>query len=197
MNQKKTIQLPPPACHFDALLSPTPRGARLARVLAVDWLRTRGLPYRVTESAEQIVAELAANAATHGRVSGRDFCLALLADADALRIEVTDTRRDGLPRLRPPTPDANSGRGLLLVEALADRWGSGSVPSPGRPYGSNSTCRAPELRESFAHRSPSGGTPVAGTIPGLKTPERKNPTKPHPSRPGRTLTRLSEKHQLG
>ncbi|MCY0927411.1 ATP-binding protein [Streptomyces sp. H27-H1] len=132
MNQKKTIQPPPPACRFDALLSPTPRGARLARVLAVDWLRTRGLPHRVTEAAEQIVAELAANAATHGRVSGRDFLLALLAEADAcvLRIEVTDTRREGLPRLRPPTPDADSGRGLLLVEALADRWGVGLGPVP-------------------------------------------------------------------
>lgn len=130
MNQKKTIELPMPTRHFDVLLSPTPRGARLARLLAVDWLRTQGLPYRVTQAAEQVVAELAANAATHGRVAGRDFRLALLADADALRIEVTDTRGDDLPRLRPPAPDADSGRGLLLVEALADRWGVGLGPVP-------------------------------------------------------------------
>lgn len=131
MNQKKTIELPSPACHFDALLSPTPRGARLARLLAVDWLRTRDLPYRVTQAAEQIVAEFAANAATHGRVSGRDFRLVLLAGVGVLRIEVTDTRGDGLPRLPPPPgPDAESGRGLLLVEALADRWGVGVGPVP-------------------------------------------------------------------
>lgn len=189
MNQKKTIQLPPPACHFDALLSPTPRGARLARVLAVDWLRTRGLPYRVTESAEQIVAELAANAATYGRVSGRDFCLALLADADALRIEVTDTRRDGLPRLRPPTPDANSGRGLLLVEALADRWGSGSVPSPGRPYGSNSTCRA----LSCGNRSPTGARPVGRRWQGRSqdSRHRRERTPPNPTPPAQGARSLA------
>ncbi|MFJ7270769.1 ATP-binding protein [Streptomyces sp. NPDC099050] len=130
MNQKKVIQLPSPATQFDVLLSPTPRGARLARLLAVDWLRTLDLPYRVTQAAEQVVAELAANAATHGRVAGRDFRLALLSGADSLRIEVTDTRGDGLPVLRVPAPGADSGRGLLLVEALADRWGVGLGPVP-------------------------------------------------------------------
>ncbi|MCY0955204.1 ATP-binding protein [Streptomyces sp. H27-S2] len=130
MNQKKTIELPSPAPCFDVLLSPTPRGARLARLLAVDWLRTLGLPYRVTQAAEQIVAELAANAATHGRVSGRGFRLALLAGTDALRIEVTDTRGEDLPLLSTAAPDASSGRGLVLVEALADRWGVGLGPAP-------------------------------------------------------------------
>ncbi len=88
MNQK-IFELPSPAPCFDVLLSPTPRGARLARSLAVDWLRTLGLPYRVTRDAEQIVAELAGNVATHGQVSGRGVRLALVAGTDALRIEVT------------------------------------------------------------------------------------------------------------
>lgn len=130
MNHKKVIQPPSPTAHFDVLLSPTPRGARLARVLALDWLRTLGLPHPLTQAAEQVVAELAANAATHGRVSGRGFRLALIADADALRIELTDTRGDGLPVLRPPAPDVDCGRGLLLVEAFADRWGVGLGPAP-------------------------------------------------------------------
>ncbi|MGI5356373.1 ATP-binding protein [Streptomyces sp. CA-252508] len=116
---------------FGVLLSPTPRGARLARLLAVEWLRTRHeVPYRVTEAAAQVVAELAANAATHGRVAGRSFRLALLCDGGVLRVEVTDTRADDLPHRRPPAPDAESGRGLLLVEALADRWGAGAGPAP-------------------------------------------------------------------
>ncbi|MYW49170.1 ATP-binding protein, partial [Streptomyces sp. SID161] len=38
-------------------------------------------------------------------------------------IEVTDTRGDRLPRLTTPAEDGESGRGLLLVAALADRWG--------------------------------------------------------------------------
>ncbi|MFI6373848.1 ATP-binding protein [Streptomyces sp. NPDC050546] len=130
MNQEKSTQLLSPTDHFSVLLSSTPRGARLARLLATDWMRTRGLPHRVAEAAEHLVAELAANAATHGRLPGRDFRLVLLSAPATLRIEVTDTRADDLPRNRPPTPDAESGRGLLLVEALADRWGVQLGPVP-------------------------------------------------------------------
>jgi hypothetical protein len=43
---------------------------------------------------------------------------------------VTDTRGDALPRHRHPSPDAESGRGLLLVEALANRWGTELGPVP-------------------------------------------------------------------
>lgn len=36
---------------------------------------------------------------------------------------MTDTRDDRLPQTRPVDGEAESGRGLLLVDALADRWG--------------------------------------------------------------------------
>ncbi|WP_234434241.1 ATP-binding protein [Streptomyces sp. NRRL F-5126] len=102
-------------------LSSTPRGARLARLLTDVQLREWGLP---SDPALLIVAELAANAATHGRVPGRDFRLVLRLHADGvLRIEVTDTRGESLPEAQPPCADAESGRGLLLVDALAHRWG--------------------------------------------------------------------------
>ncbi|MEU6590449.1 ATP-binding protein [Streptomyces sp. NPDC046881] len=103
------------------LLSSTPRGARLARLLAVNALRNWGLPH---ERASHVVAELAANAATHGRVPGRSFRLTLYVVGGTLRIEVTDPRGDRRPVLREPGAGAESGRGLLLVEALADRWGT-------------------------------------------------------------------------
>ncbi|MFF6811773.1 ATP-binding protein [Streptomyces sp. NPDC012403] len=109
-----------PVRNFSLQLSSTPRGARLARLLATEQLRTWGLP---PHPAELIVAELAANAITHGRVSGRDFRLLLYVVGDTLRIEVTDTRGDRLPCPRHSATDAESGRGLLLVDALADRWG--------------------------------------------------------------------------
>ncbi|WP_079176664.1 ATP-binding protein [Streptomyces sp. MUSC 14] len=105
--------------HFTVLLSSTPRGARLGRLLAADQLRSWGLP---TDPATHIVAELAANAATHGRLPGRSFRLTLYVVGRTLRIEVTDTRGDRLPRLQVPDNHAESGRGLLLVDALADRW---------------------------------------------------------------------------
>jgi anti-sigma regulatory factor (Ser/Thr protein kinase) len=113
--------------NFSVQLSPTPRGARLARLLATEQLRTWGLPL---DPARQIVAELASNAATHSRVPGRDFRLTLYVVADTLRIEVTDTCGDRLPSRQNPAPEAESGRGLVLVEALADRWGVALGPHP-------------------------------------------------------------------
>jgi anti-sigma regulatory factor (Ser/Thr protein kinase) len=117
---QKTPQLGSPIRNFDVRLSSTPRGARLARLLATEQLRSWGLPL---DPAAHIVAELAANAVTHGRVPGRDFQLLLYVIGDALRIEVTDTRGDRMPCLRPDAGDGDSGRGLLLVDAFADRWG--------------------------------------------------------------------------
>lgn len=95
-----------PVRNFSVLLSPTSRGARLARLLATEQLRSWELPL---SPADQIVAELATNAATHGRVAGRDFRLTLYVVGDTLRIEVTDTVGDRLPdsvRRRPASARA-------------------------------------------------------------------------------------------
>lgn len=107
------------------LFSSTPRGARLARRLAGEWLDTQGLPYGGTahDTVTQIVAELANNAAQHGRVAGRDFRLALCTVGSAtVRVEVTDTRSECLPVALTPPSDSPRGRGLILVDALASRW---------------------------------------------------------------------------
>ncbi|WP_329196016.1 MULTISPECIES: ATP-binding protein [unclassified Streptomyces] len=111
------------ARHYDVLLSATPRGARLARLLAVEQLRGWGLPL---DAPRAIVAELAVNAVTHGRVPGRGFRMELLARPGVLRIEVADTRGDRLPVL------CARGRGLVLVDAFADRWGVREGPAPGK-----------------------------------------------------------------
>jgi anti-sigma regulatory factor (Ser/Thr protein kinase) len=107
--------------------SSTPRGARLARRLAGQRLDAWGIPYDCDthHTLTLIVAELAANAVQHGRVPGRDFHLALAYDAMTVRIEVTDTRTEGVPVVpvaATPTDLHDAGRGLLLVEHLADRW---------------------------------------------------------------------------
>lgn len=118
---------------FRQQLSATRRGARLARLLAVTELHTWDLPPDITERAEHVVAELAANAVLHGRVPGRDFELALtytpLPRAGRLLIEVSDARGDRLPRTAGEDPDLSTGgRGLTLITLLADRWET--VPRP-------------------------------------------------------------------
>ena len=77
------------------LLSPTRRGARLARLLATEQLRSWGLP---SEDAAHVVAELATNAATHGRMAGRGFRLLMYVVGNTDRIKVTDTCEERRPR---------------------------------------------------------------------------------------------------
>ncbi|MFD1657291.1 ATP-binding protein [Streptomyces caeni] len=119
-----------PPRQFSVPLSATRRGARLARLLATEQLRSWELPL---DPARLVVAEFAANAAVHGRIPGRSFRLTLLVTASSvLRIEVADTRGDRLPTRIHATggPLAASGYGLLLVEELADRWGVRCGPVP-------------------------------------------------------------------
>lgn len=112
---------------FAVQLSATRRGARLARLLATEQLRSWGLPL---DDARLIIAELASNAALHGFVAGRDFRVLLTVTGDTLRIEVADARGERLPRLLEQSGEYESGRGLLLVEALATRWGVRHGPFP-------------------------------------------------------------------
>ncbi|AZQ34497.1 ATP-binding protein [Streptomyces cyaneochromogenes] len=123
-----TPQSPLTVRTFTQRLSATPRGARLARHLALTQLHTWGIPHGSTASdaVALIVAELAANAVTHGRVPGRDFELRLSLPTGSIRVEVSDTRAETRPPkpgdVRPSLPLDEHGRGLVLVEALADRW---------------------------------------------------------------------------
>ncbi|WP_405811905.1 ATP-binding protein [Streptomyces sp. NBC_01520] len=114
---------------FTQRFSSSPRGARLARRLVLHQLDARGVPHgsETSDTAALLVAELAANAVTHGRFPGRDFVVTAVIHGRTLRIAVSDTRGE----LRPPAPGdpypsmpplAETGRGLLLVDALADRW---------------------------------------------------------------------------
>ena len=113
---------------FTQRFSSTPLGARLARHLALNQLHAWGIPHgsEASDKAAAVVAELASNAVTHGRVPGRDFELRLSLPTGSLRIEVTDTRAERLPpgpgAVRQANPLDDGGRGLILVDALADRW---------------------------------------------------------------------------
>ncbi|MEV5146502.1 ATP-binding protein [Streptomyces sp. NPDC052727] len=126
-----TAAQPPLTVHrFTMRFSSTPRGARLARRLCGTRLDAWGIPYGsdAHDTLTLVTAELCANAVRHGHVAGRDFrvCLTTAPATGTVRIEVTDTRGERLPRLPAPAPEADprdGGRGLLLVEALADRWG--------------------------------------------------------------------------
>ena len=140
--QTPSIRQPePPQVHragggqatFTVQLSSTRRGARSRGLFAAQWLDERGVPFRCTtaHSAALIVAELAANAVRHCGNVGRDFRLRLDAERGGAgesaaggghrRSGGQAAADEGRPGRRR-TPE-ESGRGLVLVDALADRWG--------------------------------------------------------------------------
>ncbi|MFJ2258642.1 ATP-binding protein [Streptomyces sp. NPDC087844] len=133
---------------FTMRFTSTPRGARLARRLVSHRLDDWGHPYTtpVNETLTLITAELTANAVRHGHVPGRDFHLRLALAEGIVRIEVTDTLAEKQPPADPPATDSlsESGRGLLLVTALADNWGvSPRRAAPGKTVWAECAMEAP------------------------------------------------------
>lgn len=128
-NEEASDEEPRELPSFAEQFASTPRGARLARRLAVRRMEEWGHPPASDASCAValVVGELAANAVRHGRVPGRDFGLRLVLDAAAglVRVEVADAASAKRPPAVPPPvcPEVESGRGLLLVEVLALRWG--------------------------------------------------------------------------
>ena len=71
------------------------------------------------DTLELLVSEVATNALVHGR---GDVCVSVLPGTGRVRVEVADDS-DVLPVARHAGTDAESGRGIALLEELSDRWG--------------------------------------------------------------------------
>ncbi|MEU9183124.1 ATP-binding protein [Streptomyces sp. NPDC048484] len=78
--------------------------------------------HRIADSAELCVSELVSNVVTHVG-AGTPTTLALAMNGTFVRIEVHDTDTRALPTLVGASADAESGRGMMLVGAVAERWG--------------------------------------------------------------------------
>ncbi|MEV0221684.1 ATP-binding protein [Streptomyces sp. NPDC050704] len=95
-----------------------PEARRGARSVLLEWR----IPTDAADAIELIVSELSTNAVRHARVPGRFFEVALTYDGEkTIDVEVSDASPH-LPESQVPAPDAESGRGLPLVEALSESW---------------------------------------------------------------------------
>ncbi|WP_052869165.1 ATP-binding protein [Streptomyces niger] len=73
------------------------------------------------EAAVLCAHELLANVAKH---TGSPLCvLTLQGDASRIRITVTDSSHE-LPKLGAPDWGAETGRGMVFLESMSDRWGA-------------------------------------------------------------------------
>ena len=77
------------------------------------------VPVEVRESVAVMVSELSTNALVHAA-----SCFDVVVDrsASAVTVAVTDWG-EGSPELQSPNSTEPHGRGLRIVEALADQWG--------------------------------------------------------------------------
>lgn len=100
-----------------------PESIRQARAFTAEVLTDWGLSDRA-EDIRLCVSELATNALVHGTTPGHGFLVKLDLDEkeEAVRLEVHDSRRQP-PQARQAADTDPSGRGLTLVDALADGWG--------------------------------------------------------------------------
>lgn len=98
-----------------------------ARATVSSWLD--GADRGVREDIKLLVSELVTNAVRHAQRDGH-IDLSLEYVRNRVRIEVSDPGEGfSKPKVGTPAPDAIGGRGLLIVDRLASRWGV----TPGRP----------------------------------------------------------------
>lgn len=92
------------------------------RLIARSYLRLWALE-RLTDSVELLITELVTNALRYGRADS--IGVRVLRTERVVRIEVADGTAV-VPTVRRASPFDECGRGLFLVEAVADDWGVGN-----------------------------------------------------------------------
>ena len=103
-------------------LPENPRSASLARAIVRDKLA--GVALDTVETTQTLVSELVANAVLHAQSM---LVLHITVAEDRLQVGVEDLSSD-YPLPQQPSPDADDGRGLMLLDALASAWGWEKTP---------------------------------------------------------------------
>jgi anti-sigma regulatory factor (Ser/Thr protein kinase) len=105
-----------------ALTLAVPTARTWARVIMSGW----GLA-RLAGDGALVLSELVTNSLVHA--PGRAVGIWLLTDRERLVIMVGDQSPDMPVRAQAPDAGEPSGRGLVIVNALAEQWGAYRVPT--------------------------------------------------------------------
>jgi anti-sigma regulatory factor (Ser/Thr protein kinase) len=123
-SEGKVRAMAPPEQRLE--LPPRPASAAAARRFVSDVLRPLGAATR--EVGVLLASELVTNALLYaqGLIEVR-----VQADEDCVRVSVRDTNHQTVAP-KHVGPQATSGRGLALVEAMAADWGVDLIPDDGK-----------------------------------------------------------------
>jgi anti-sigma regulatory factor (Ser/Thr protein kinase) len=109
-------------------LATGPAAPAEARRRVRDAIRSWQVPVDL-DAALLLTSELVTNAIRHEAGQGAQaVMLAIASSRGRLRVDVHDTSRS-LPAVAEVPADAETGRGLLLVETLSDEWGFYRTPA--------------------------------------------------------------------
>lgn len=135
MDQQATLELVP------ALRAP-----RAARAFVAETLTAWDVPGQEVEAAKLVVSELVTNAVLHAPESPT-ISLDLRLTDDAVRVLVTDGGLGEPERRVHPDPGTSEvGRGIRLVDALTDRWGTDTHGRDGKTVWCELRADAPTTR---------------------------------------------------
>ena len=109
---------------FACRLPAAPEAVPLARAV-IDGLEWASAPPDRRFALRLLTTEVVSNAVKHGERGDPDQWIGLVVRAEdgTLRIQVSDSGPGFRPRVVHPGDDDTSGRGLLLLDTLSDRWG--------------------------------------------------------------------------
>jgi anti-sigma regulatory factor (Ser/Thr protein kinase) len=138
--------------YFDA----APESVRKARDFTASTLESWGLDGPV-EDIRLCVSELASNAVVHGTEADGGFLVRLDTEDDFVRLEVHDSRSQR-PEPHAATAADITGRGLLIIEMLADGWGVEDRTPHGKIVWTRFTTITQAPRRPADHASGRAGT---------------------------------------
>lgn len=108
-----------------------PASATVARRRLVADLRSEGVASAVIADAELVITEMVGNAVRHARpLPDGTLCAAWEVRGGYVLVRVTDGGAETRPVVQPQwgsridAADAERGRGLAIVEAVAEEWGA-------------------------------------------------------------------------
>lgn len=106
------------------LLPHAPSSVAIARQYLTAELVATGVRESVIDDVNLIISELLSNAMRHGRpLASGEVRLTWTTNDDAIEVSVSDGGARTEPRRGHPTLSSLGGRGLGIVETLAECWG--------------------------------------------------------------------------